>query len=357
MDASLEQRTTGTGSNDAKTPKRGVRLAAGTLILLLVAGVVGYLVQGEVLGGGSKASVGSVAAPFTRASSTTIALAPAAVPSPVGHEVLAGQSAPDHAVGGTASSSRGVASSDTATGSRSQVGTIPGANEVPGVGAKVIRTAAIGIVVARGDFAEDFQKASTIATTLGGFVSSSDAQTRSGSITVRVPASRFDRARAQLTGLGVQTIHEEIHGQDVTAQFVDLKARLQILQAREAALVTLLRKATSLSTILRLQNAVDDVRTQIEQFKGQVNLINNQTAYATITLSMREQGQSIAPPADRPSLADAWSSAVAGFLRVISLVVIGLGYVIPLAAIGAGAAWVLVRLRRRGVPAAGPSDG
>jgi Domain of unknown function (DUF4349) len=247
--------------------------------------------------------------------------------------------------------------SEAGTTSHTQAGSIPGVSEVPGVGAKVIRNASIGIVLARGDFAQDFQRASTIATTLGGFVSSSDAQTRSGTITVRVPASRFDRARAELTGLGVQTIHQEIHGQDVTAQYVDLKARLQILQAREDALVTLLRKATSLSTILRLQNAVDDVRTQIEQFKGQVNLINNQTSYATITLSMREQGQSVAPPDHGPSLADAWASAVAGFLRMISFVVIGLGYVLPLAAIGAGAAWVAVRLRRRSTPQAAPSDG
>ncbi|HUK61963.1 MAG TPA: DUF4349 domain-containing protein, partial [Dongiaceae bacterium] len=198
---------------------------------------------------------------------------------------------------------------------------------------------------------------STIATSLGGFVESSDALTRSGTITIRVPASKFDRARAQLTALGVQTVHQEIHGQDVTAQYIDLKARLQILQARKDALVTLLHKATSLSTILRLQNAVDDVLTQIEQLKGHIHLLNNEAALATITLSMREQGARTGPVPVRPSLGDAWASAVAGFLRVVSFVVIGLGYVLPLAAIGAGVAWVVFRVRRRPGPAASaPSD-
>jgi hypothetical protein len=38
----------------------------------------------------------------------------------------------------------------------------------------------------------------------------------------------------------------------------------------------------------------------------------------------------------KPSLANAWDHAVAGFLGVISLVIVGLGYVVPLAAIGGG---------------------
>jgi Domain of unknown function (DUF4349) len=341
MDTSLEHPRLDKGPGAKRSSRRTAKLASTAFVLLLVAGVVGYLAQN-----GLPDEAGSPAA----------SKAVTALPSPA-HAVSGRSQAAEPGLTLANPALDQGATSTKNDPSHGAAGGIPGANEVPGVGPKIVRTASIGIVVARGEFTKDFQQASTIATALGGFVSSSNAMTRSGALTLRVPASKFDRARARLTELGVQTVHEQIHGQDVTAQFVDLKARLRILQAREAALVALLRKATSLSTILRLQNAVDDVRTQIEQLRGQVNLINDRTAFATITLSMREQGQSAAPSADRPSLTHAWTAAVAGFLRVISFVVIGLGYVVPLAAIGAGAGWVVVRLRRRGLTVEVPSDG
>ena len=58
-----------------------------------------------------------------------------------------------------------------------------------------------------------------------------------------------------------------------------------------------------------------------------------------------DPGQSI----DNPSLSSAWDHALQGFLRVLGAVIVGLGYLIPLALIG-GAIWgvvTLVRKRRR----------
>jgi hypothetical protein len=68
---------------------------------------------------------------------------------------------------------------------------------------------------------------------------------------MRIPARSFDAARRGLKDLGIRVERESIQGQDVTAQFVDLKARLEILQARKDALLNLLHKASSLDAILR----------------------------------------------------------------------------------------------------------
>ena len=51
----------------------------------------------------------------------------------------------------------------------------------------------------------------------------------------------------------------------------------------------------------------------------------------------------------QPSLGSAWSRSLQGFLRVIGAVIVGLGYLIPLALIALGVwfAVTLVRRRRR----------
>jgi hypothetical protein len=163
---------------------------------------------------------------------------------------------------------------------------------------------------------------------------------------MRVPARSFDRARRALKALAVTVSRETIRGQDVTSQFVDLKARLEILQARKDALVKLLHQATSLETILRLQNVVDDVLTRIEELKGEIALINDRSSNATISVTMRERGVSPGPVVERPSLGTALSHAIAGFLAVVYAVVVGLGYLVPFG-LAAASVWLGVRVVRQ----------
>ncbi|MEX2274751.1 MAG: DUF4349 domain-containing protein [Actinomycetota bacterium] len=224
--------------------------------------------------------------------------------------------------------------------------TIPGAAGVPGEFSKVIKTADLSIEIIRESFGSRFQRASQIAEDLGGFVTTQSAAVRSGSMVMRVPAKYFNRARLMLKELGVRTERDSIQSTDVTAEFVDLQARLEILQARKAALVGLLGKANSLNEILRLQNAVDDVLIRIEEFKGRMKLINDQSSKATITLYMHEEGVERDDSADTPSIFEAWKSSIDGFLSVVGAIVIGIGYLLPLVAL-AGLVWLAVRTLRR----------
>jgi hypothetical protein len=158
---------------------------------------------------------------------------------------------------------------------------------------------------------------------------------KSGQLTIRVPASAFEQAMSDLRGLG-SVEGQSISGQDVTSQFIDLAARLRTWQAQEAVLLRLMRRATSIESTLRVQNQLQDVQFRIEQIKGQLRLLDNQTSLATIDVSLREVGAVVgvrqAAARERPSLGEAWDRAVDGFLGVIFAVVVGLGYLIPLAA-------------------------
>jgi hypothetical protein len=192
--------------------------------------------------------------------------------------------------------------------------------------------------VEEGGFTEAFDAASLVAGRYGGYVQSSSmagTKVHSGDLLLRVPADRFDAAMSDLRKLGTVQ-RQAVSGQDVSAQFVDLEARLRTWQAQEAVLLDLMAQATTIEATIRVQSELQDVQYRIEQIQGQLRVLEDQTALATIQLSLHETGAPVATETDgaRPSLAEAWERAVDGFLGVCYAVVVGLGYLIPAAAIG-----------------------
>jgi Domain of unknown function (DUF4349) len=220
---------------------------------------------------------------------------------------------------------------------------------------KIIRDGRIGIVIADGSFSKGVAGVTQIARRNGGFVlESSSRDERSGALTLRIPAKRFDDAMLALRGLAGQLEGEvefqDITGQDVTAQFVDLDARLEILQDRRELLRDIQAEATSSSEILRLAALIDEVTLEIENIQGRLNFLKDQVAEATIKVEVRERDverEDPGPDTENPSIADSFELAVQGFLRIVGAIVIGLGYLIPLGVIALLVWGVITLVRRR----------
>jgi hypothetical protein len=225
---------------------------------------------------------------------------------------------------------------------------IRGPAEVPGapVLSRVIRTAEITVVIPRDAFDERFGEAVDVAEDQGGFVADSRSRDRSGSLTLRVPAEAFDETLRAIRELGTVRV-EAVHGKDVTADYVDLHANLKIARARREVLLDLMADAVSIEQTIRVQNALDETQLRIEQFQGQLRLLDDRTSLATIDLELREQGVEPTAEVETPSIPNAFEQAVAGFVGVIAAIVIGLGYLLPLAALGLVVWFVVVRVQRR----------
>jgi hypothetical protein len=249
-----------------------------------------------------------------------------------------------------------------ATGSTGQAGQAPapelspaddalrelGPAEVPGspVLSRVIRTASIAVVIPRDAFDERFGKAVDVAEEHGGFVADSRSRERSGSLTVRVPAENFDETLRALRELGTVEV-ESVHGKDVTADYVDLHARLRIARARRDVLLGLQAQASTIEQTIRVQNALDATQFEIETLQGQLRLLDDRTSLATIDFDLREQGVEPGSEVETPSIPNAFERAAAGFVGVIAAIVIGLGYLLPLIVLGLVVWFVVVRVQRR----------
>jgi uncharacterized protein DUF4349 len=133
-------------------------------------------------------------------------------------------------------------------------------------------------------------RAQAIASGLGGDVlnltQSGSGDTRSASLTIRVPSSRFGDALQQLRSLEGEVASSGVSAQDVTDQFVDLQARLAAKQAEEQRYLAILNRAGTIDEILKVDASLSSVRTQIEQLTGQINSIKQRTDYSTISMSI-----------------------------------------------------------------------
>lgn len=209
---------------------------------------------------------------------------------------------------------------------------ILGEFQLPGISQKIIKTARVSVQVRKGTFQDRFQEATMVARRHGGFVSSSstaEARQRSGELIIRVPASEFEATMGELKALG--TVRgEQVSGQDVTAQFVDLEARLRNWEAQEEVLLRLMRQSKTIEDSLKVQRTLQDVQLAIEEIRGQLRVLADQTDLSTITLSMVEAGAVAAKPKEGLTFVRAWRQAVHAIAAVLGAVVIGLGYVLPI---------------------------
>ncbi len=235
-------------------------------------------------------------------------------------------------------------------------------------GPRVVRTAEVTVGVAAGAFSRAFDGITSAVTAQGGYVTASSASTgsgsvgpdgstvpatgdrsrhpRSGDLTLRVPADRFDAVRSSLAGLGTVE-QEQLRGEDVTAQIVDYDARLKSLQAEEEALRTLVGRATAVGEVLQVQSQLFDVRQQVERVQAQRDQLDQQASLATIHVALHEPGASFEVPQPATGLARAWERAVAGSVAIVGGTIVVLGWLAPVAVVGL-LAWAVLRLRRRG---------
>ncbi|MCB0213057.1 MAG: DUF4349 domain-containing protein, partial [Anaerolineae bacterium] len=188
---------------------------------------------------------------------------------------------------------------------------------------------------------ESVDAITALASEMGGFVSGSNVYESSdvlqGSITVRIPADRYQDMLTQLRELAVRVERENSSTQDVTEEFTDLQARKTNLEFTEEALQQLLeerQRVGSTSDILEVYRELTSIRGQIEQIEGRLRYLSNQSALSTITIQLTPdvlyQPVSIAGWQPQGVAKEALQSLVAALQGLINVLIWGIVFVLPL---------------------------
>jgi Domain of unknown function (DUF4349) len=225
-------------------------------------------------------------------------------------------------------------------------------SSVPQLGPRVVQTASLRLSVRFGRFDDAVDDARSVAAGLGGFVVSSSASQGSdsrlvrGTLVIRIPATKYSDAMKSLGGLGRVEGRQE-SGQDVSQEYVDLKARARQLEAVETQLLELLDRANTVGAALAVQQQLSQVQLDLEQAKGRLQYLDDQVAFATISLDLHERQVAGNKSGGGFSVIDAWAKAAHGFLAVIGWTFVVVATAAPLLILLILGFFVARTLRRR----------
>lgn len=155
-------------------------------------------------------------------------------------------------------------------------------------GEKILRTSSMAVIVLHPP--EATQRITALADALGGYLVSSESGSENGAVlTIRVPASCFERARAEIRKLALRVDSERVEAQDVTMQYVDQDATIRNLRAEEAGYLFILKRATTVKDMLAVSQTLSEVRRQIEQQQAEFNVLSKQVETVAISISLRTE--------------------------------------------------------------------
>lgn len=227
---------------------------------------------------------------------------------------------------------------------------------------KIIMNSELSIEVE--SFDDSFNEIQRMTEQSRGFIQSSNSYVRSsgvgddikefkeGHITLRIPSSEFNTVLSGVKKLG-KVINSSVSGSDITKQYVDTEARLRSKEIQQERLLDILGRAEKVEDILRVEEELNRVRTEIEMYASQISNWDNLVQYSTINIYMRE-----VEPKDKqvnpPGLVSLWNRIKGGFitttnwlLDLAESVVVGVGYAIPVAAVAGAGYYIWHRARKK----------
>jgi hypothetical protein len=274
--------------------------------------------------------------------------------------------------GSGASSASGSASGGAVAAPAAVPAFGPNATGAPGAGQAVAATKlrpsgqqliyTAQLTVRARNVSDAVSRATAIAASAGGYVASEKASSdpnhpdRSTAIVqLKIPVAAYAATLAGLSGnaLGKQLSLQQ-QTQDVTQQVADTGSRVASDEAAIAQLRALLSRAGNVGDLLSVQNQINSEESDLEAMLAQQRVLNRETAYATVTVTIVGPKAVPKPVTSKPApgLSNGLSAGWHAFRTSLSWLLAVIGAIAPFAAViallGALGYWGRRRLTRRG---------
>ncbi|BBY65199.1 hypothetical protein MHEL_34420 [Mycolicibacterium helvum] len=216
----------------------------------------------------------------------------------------------------------------------------------------VVKTAAMTISVTEPAAAAD--KAAALVATADGRVDNRSEDAGSGTdrarstVVLRVPVAKLDDVLGQLKALGTVE-HVEITSDDVTAQRVDLDARIKALQTSVDRLLGIMRDARDPDALIKAEGALSERQAELDSLRAQREALGDRIDYSTVNVTF--VAQTIGGPALTEyrgffgQIERGWDGLVSAVGNLVLFFGLLLPWLAVLAAVG-GIAYGAVRLVR-----------
>lgn len=108
-----------------------------------------------------------------------------------------------------------------------------------------------------------------------------------GEVSIKVPSPRLNTVTETIADLG-EIRDKSVSTQDVTEEYYDSQARLAVLNKKEERLLELMDQAKTIEEIIKVENELTRVRTDIEVLQGRLKYLDNATGYSSISVSLNQ---------------------------------------------------------------------
>jgi hypothetical protein len=123
---------------------------------------------------------------------------------------------------------------------------------------------------------------------LGGFLINSNLSKPngivSGTISVRIPEAKRSEALDLFKKMAVKVVSESVSGRDVTDQYTDLQAQLDVLQKTKVKFEEILDKAYTVNDLMNVQQQLINLQQQIDSVKGQQKYFEQSSKLSRVTI-------------------------------------------------------------------------
>lgn len=171
------------------------------------------------------------------------------------------------------------------------------------------------------------------------------------SYVLRVPADKLDIFLEQTEGLLNVTSSTETTT-DVTLDYYDIESRLQTLKSKKSALEAMLASATTLDEIMKIQDSLYEVISDIESYQSRLNAYDSKVNYSTVNLEIVEVLEYTETETEDPTfierVSNAFKKSWTNFGKFIQGFAVFIVWILPiLLVVGTIAALILFIIRKK----------
>lgn len=183
----------------------------------------------------------------------------------------------------------------------------------------------------------------------GGYIASASEVQLSGQLKsemmIRVPREKFEELLNRLSGYADSITQKSIISEDVTGEYIDIKARIQVKEKTRDQYFEFLKRAKNIEEVLKVQSEITSLQENIEAAKGRINYIQHQSALSSIHLVFYQDIPFIDIPDNIPGFGLAILNSIKTGWTIIQSLIIMLVRIWPFWVIGIGL-WLVFRRRK-----------
>jgi len=126
----------------------------------------------------------------------------------------------------------------------------------------------------------------------GGNITSSDSGesfNRYANISALIPRDSFYELIEAVKNIAMKVTNENINSNDVTEEFIDIEAKLNVMKKTEKRFITLLSETANVEEVMSVERELMRLRGEIDSLEGRMKYLNKTTDNSVLNIYMTEK--------------------------------------------------------------------